>query len=298
MPISNPSTNTFSNIASLQTDHPLLHPGGRLTLSPTNPIADVANSRTVYYLPYLHSIIPIWNSTAECWEYRRIPETGLSNVRGLDFPRNIDVYAAKISSSPDEVYIDTQSWQDATYRSYPLYRKNGILCLSQPGVNTPPRTYLGTIRILGASPNVFMVDTESQRFVYNAHNQVERRVLKMEAAGTWQDNAGAWKPLNSSSLNRVEVLDGLGEGILDVTVSVRGSTQNAGYVGGGIAIDNITNPELYTFSASGDMTQSIRLSRPIPIGYHYAQAMQVTYASTPITYYGQGVSGLIGTWKC
>jgi hypothetical protein len=116
MPISNPSTASIFNVANLQTDRPLCFPGGRLTLSASNPVADVSNSTTFYYLPYAHGVVPFWNANLQMWEYRPIPENGITINRPNDNPRIVDVYAQAYENLPNTFGIDLQSWTSDTTR--------------------------------------------------------------------------------------------------------------------------------------------------------------------------------------
>jgi hypothetical protein len=298
MPISNPDGLVSFNAASLQTDRPICFPGGRLTLSSTNPIADGSNATTFYYLPYAHGIVPFWNNAGQYWEYRPIPENGITITRSTDNPRVIDVYAQAYENLPNTFGIDVQTWTNDTTRAIPLVRKDGILCLSYNTQNTPLRTYLGSIRFIGATGAARMVDSETQRFVFNAYNQVNKRVIRYEPAGSWTYSINAWRPLHNSTLNRIEVVDGIGTGILDLSLTVRANTPSGSYTQGGISIDNINNPDVYTVSNVGDHNQAMRLCRSVGVGYHYAQALEFVFGGGMATYISSNTTGLQGVWQC
>lgn len=113
------STSGLSNIGGpLQlngVDAPVT-PGGRLTPSSTLPvpIADVSSSgvTTVYYLPYIGQLAPIYNGTH--WTAQNITASGLSvTSNGTNVPVNqtFDVYLSMQSGSP---VLCTMYWGGGT----------------------------------------------------------------------------------------------------------------------------------------------------------------------------------------
>jgi hypothetical protein len=297
MPISNPANLGLVNVSTLQTDYPICFPGGRLTLSATNPIADASGVSTFYYLPYAHGIVPFWNNALSVWEYRPIPEAGLSLTRPTENPRIVDLYATTRPNEPNTFGMDIQSWTNDTTRFIPLTRKHGIPVVAYTSGETPLRTYLGTIRFTGANGAARMFDTPTQRFIFNAHNQVSKRVLRYEPANTWTDNSSTWKPYNNSSANRIEIVDGYGTGILDVTLCVRAAASVGVYAQYAIAVDQITGFTDGYCVNQGDQTTGSRTSRVLGLGYHYAQVMQASAGGSSLYYSGFN-HGIQGVWDC
>lgn len=296
MPISNPSAFTSFNVASLQTDRPICFPGGRLTLSATNPVADGSGVSTFYYLPYAHGVVPFWNHKLQLWEYRPIPENGISITRPTDNPRIVDVYAQAYENLPNEFGIDLQTWQSDTTRLRPLVRKHGIHAIDFTSGVSPLRTYLGSIRFVGATGSATMTDTVTQRFVFNAYNQVSKRLIRHEPQPYWTYNNTAWRPQNNNLSNRVEVLDGTGQGILDLTYSARSAVPSGCYGQYGMGVDSLTLTDGY-FVNTGDNAVASRLCRTVGVGSHYVQALESAVNGTA-TFYSGNAHGLQGTWQC
>lgn len=297
MPISNPASSSRFNVSTLQTDQPICFPGGRLTLSASNPVADVSSSTTFWYLPYTHGVVPFWNNAAQLWEYRPIPESGISITRTTDNPRIVDVYAQAYENQPNSFGIDLQSWQSDTTRLRPLVRKHGIHAINFSTVESPLRTYLGSIRFIGAMGAATMTDTATQRFVFNAYNRVSKRLFKYEPLSEWTYNSSSWRPFNNSNLNRIEMVDGIGSGVVDLTFATRSISAPGIFAGFGLGVDIATTITDSYFGASGDHSLTGRLSRVIGAGYHYVQAMEASISGVT-NFYSGNASGLQGTWQC
>ncbi|NJO79163.1 MAG: hypothetical protein HC827_12010 [Cyanobacteria bacterium RM1_2_2] len=298
MPISNPANFVNVNVSDLQTNHPICFPGGRLTLSATNPIADVSGATTFYYLPYAHGVVPFWNNALSVWEYRPIPEAGLSLTRPTENPRIVDVFATTRPNEPNTFGMDIQSWTNDTTRFIPMFRKNGVPVVAYTGGETPLRTYLGSIRFVGSNGAATMMDTVTQRFVFNAHNRVKKRVLRYEPTFNWTYTGTPWRQWNNSSLNRIEIVDGIGSELLDLTFTARAICPANVYAQYGLGVDTNANVTDSYINGNGDQTVVARLSRVLGLGYHYCQAMEsVATPGTP-TFFGQGYLGLQGTWQC
>ena len=298
MPISNPSINNLSDISTMQTTAPLCAPGGRLTLSSSNPTGDGSNTTLLYYLPYVHSLVPLWNAAANAWEYRSIPDSGISINRVGDNPRNADIYATFNDALPGGLGIDIQSWASDTTRAIPRSRKSGIQILTYNSGDQPIKTLLGTIRMIGANGNAKMYDTDGKRFVSNAYNRVRKRLLLLEGTATWNVTLNSWTNWNNNSANRLEVVSCDADPVFDVGLKVRAAGNPNTYLGSGIAVDNVVSPEVYTFGLAGDTNLITLFTRPIGIGYHYLAPLLMSTAGTAVTVYGGVDTTFFGTWDC
>lgn len=296
MPIDNPVSVAFSDITALKTNRPLVLPGGRISLSATDPLASGSGSSTLCYLAYGSSIVPVWNNAENCWEYRPIPENGIVLNRPTDNPRVVDVYAELIPDRPDTLGLDIQSWSTNTNRLIPLARKHGVYVVAYSGGTTPLKTYLGSVQFVGASGSARLFDNESQRLIFNAYNQVIKPVAKRENTGSFFDNTTTWKPFFNSTANRIEVLDGVGYGVLDLTFLGRAAPATGSYAQFGLGIDMANNINSSFFVCTGDNVVSTRFSNYVGQGSHYVQAMQSTVGSA--TYYSGAAHGLFGSWYC
>lgn len=280
------------DVSNLQTDHPLCIPGGRLTVSATNTVANGSSMTTLFYLPHSNNLVPLWDSTINLWRYGVIPEAGatLPNLVAGS-AGNFDLFASWTSGA---MVINAAAWSSATARTTALTRKHGIW------VNSSTATYLGTVRMSGSAGNTRYNDAEGQRFVWNCYNQVEKRLYRTDTTASWTYASATVRNLNGSTANRVEVLDGLGSGILSLNFTLRGvpATVGAGFLGG-FGFDSttvITNGAIVAASVDTTMT---RPASQIPgLGYHFAQALEGCYSAATVTFYGAGQSALEGSWLC
>jgi hypothetical protein len=145
--------------------------GGRLTLSGTDPLpsADQLAATTLYYLPFEHGQISLWNGSA----YALYTFTSASiALTGLTANTNYDAYAYQNSGT---VTLELVAWTNDTTRATALTRNLGVL--SKMGDVT--RRYLGTIRITGTTGQC--EDSDANRFVVNWFN---RQGLQQTTVGT------------------------------------------------------------------------------------------------------------------
>lgn len=73
-----------------------LNPGGRLTLSSTEPVpsSDISAVSTIWYLPFRHERIALWDSGASAWVVRDIGASGSSlDISGAASQSQYDVFA-------------------------------------------------------------------------------------------------------------------------------------------------------------------------------------------------------------
>lgn len=284
------------NLANLATDYPLCLPGGRLTLASNNTIVNASNASVLYYLPHEHALIPVWDSSSLLWRYYPIPDAGLTLPNLTLLAAGTYDLFAKIQNGVFST--DHLAWSSNTARvavTGNLTRKNGIWVNN----NNNSLTYLGTVRTTGTTGSTRFNDSESQRFVWNCYNQVEKRLYKTDATATWTYASATVRSMNGVAANRVEVIDGLGNGIMTLNFTIRGVPgMGAGFLGG-IGFDSttvITNGAIV--AASVDTTMTRPVSQIIGLGYHFAQALEGCYSAVTVTLYGAGQSALEGSWLC
>lgn len=296
MPISNPPVTTTIELLGLQTDYPIVFPGGRLSLSSDNPVGEGVDSSTLYYHPFQHGVIPIYDDVIGKWVYRRIPETGLAFPIGVESQRVVDVYAQP-SVVGEGWMIALQGWLTETERLRTLKRKDGILTVSYPNAIYTSRTYLGTLKFTGNSGVAKMQDHVTKRLVFNSYNQIRRRLQKGDASANWSYAGGFWRSLNGSNSNRIEVVDGIGGGVLDLRLAYRVSTPASTYAFLGLGVNTTEYSSTAPGTAIGphdgqcDLSTSVNLS----IGASFIQAVEYASASN-VTFYGTGLPGLSAIW--
>lgn len=139
-------------------------PGGRLTLESGVPVStsDQTAKTTLYYTPYLHNVIPLWDGDA--WRPVEFAETSLA-LGTLTSGKPYDVFAYLSSGV---LALELLAWTDDTTRATAVTRQDGRLCKS--GDKT--RLLVGTIYTTSTTTTE---DSLANRYVWNLHNQVLRR---------------------------------------------------------------------------------------------------------------------------
>lgn len=268
-------------------------PGGRLTLESGVPVSttDQTAKTTVYYTPYLHNTLLLWDGLR--WAPTVFAETSLA-VGTVTSGANYDVFGYL---SGGALALEKLIWTNDTTRATAVTLQDGRYCKS--GDKT--RLYLGTFRSTSATTTE---DSETKRFVFSHYNRAPRKLLKRESTGSWS-YTGTWRSTNASTSNRVEVVSGLGNQLLDLTAFEMAELSSGGFAHTGIGVNSTsTNSADATVRYGSSGQQCVfGLLRTIPAaGYSYYQ--QLEYAETAtINFYSADASnryqtGMHGTWQC
>lgn len=273
--------------------------GGRLTLTTAVPVTtgDVASAATLYYTPYRHNRIGLYYNSA--WSSFSTAEISVS-LGAISVDTNYDVFAYYTGAA---VALELLSWSNDTTRATALARQDGIWTKSGDAT----RRYIGTIRGSGAG---VCEDSDTKRYVWNNENRCIRRLLKKESTASWSYNSTTRRPANGSTANRVEVVVGLEEILIDLNLGSMGIclTASNGW-GAGIGEDStstIHSDCINTYGAAVtggvliNSTLASTLRKYVPLGYHYYQWLEYSQSGTTnftgedITASYQAKSGLSG----
>lgn len=208
---------------------------GRLTLASGTPVttADVTAATTVYFTPYQGNRIALYNATYG-WDLFEFAE--LSIALGTDaasLPYDVFAYI-----NAGAVAIERLAWTNGTTQATALTTQNGVLVKS----GDPTRRYLGTYRttaVIGQTE-----DSALKRFVWNYTHRLDRSLLVNDTA-SWTYSSGVWRQANNSDANRAEVVIGVAEDPVYVTVSAMVANSvvvNAitTYAAVGVGVDSVT----------------------------------------------------------
>lgn len=284
-----------------------LTPGGRLTLESGVPVSttDQTSKTTIYYTPYVHNVISLWNGSN--WVPTRFTETSLA-LGTLTSGANYDVFGFLSSGA---LALEMLVWTNNTARATAVTLQDGRYCKS--GDKT--RLYLGTFRTTSTTTTEdsgFNSKTAARkRFVWNAYNRVRRVVSIEEDTASWTyASPGNTRQVRASADNQVEAICGLaGEATIDLVAALTGSINVLGAsTWTQIGYDSTTAAGVYaassyTASYSGGVGTPLfifaALKMPMELGYHYWAWLEghAGTASTA-TYYGTSgsirVSQLLG----
>jgi len=259
--------------------------GGRLTLESGVAIstADQTAKTTLYYTPYSHSSIGLYDTTNSVWTPYNFTQTSLA-LGTLSSGVNYDTF---MYSNSGTLTLASSSWASNTARTTAISLQDGVY------VKTSDKSYryLGTFR---TTTTTTTEDSEAKRFVYNVNNQVPRHSLGVlgyvnnNAAVTFTlSSLNTWVALNGGVGNKCEWVNGLtstcmlvGEGF-----AVAGA---AGYVIIGIGIDSTTNGDFIVLQSDNTATATFgrgaSKAYAFTLGYHYISLNGYTTGGTATIY--------------
>ncbi|OAI41008.1 hypothetical protein AYO40_00570 [Planctomycetaceae bacterium SCGC AG-212-D15] len=261
--------------------------GGRLTLTSNTPVttSDVTGAGTIYYTPYLHDRVTIYDGTR--WKVYTFTQRSLALT--LTSGKNYDVFL--YDNSGTLTLELSAAWTNDTTRADGLTTVDGVSVKSSN--NT--RLWLGTIRASGTNTTE---DSLARRFCWNAFNRLPRKMVVKESSVNWSYGTNAYRQANASSANSLQfVLGALVEPVAAKVVVTFDDGNNAQYAPG-IGIDNTTanNADLTTcgLNLAGAGT-GIRYGAfafwdgwPSAVGYHYTAWLETAPSGVAVTVYGTG----------
>lgn len=267
-----------------------LTPGGRLTGSSTLPVttADVTPS-TLYYLPFVHSRVPLWDGTR--WLAVEVADSGVSvALSGLTVSRPYDVFGYL---SAGALALEYLAWTNDTTRATAVTIQDGRYCKS--GDKT--RLYLGTFYANATSSTV---DSTSGRYLWNMYNRRPRTLRVTDSTDNWTYGTAAYRAFNNSTANRVHLVIGISEDVVEALAiaNVILDTTESGNTGIGIDSTTVNSAQLITTNyENSTITISIaafaHYSGYPGVGYHYIQQLEYARIGT-VRFDGDGGAGAGG----
>lgn len=275
---------------------------GRLTLESGVPIStsDQTGKTTIYWTPYKGAQIALYSGSV--WEVLSFSETSIA-LGTLTSGKNYDVFAYNNSGTLALEF--SSAWTSDTARADALTLQDGVYVKS--GATT--RRYLGTFRTTSTtetedSGGGSTTQVGGKRFVWNYYNRVPRNISVKDTASTWSYATGTWRQANSAAGNKVEVVVGISENAVDLTLTVglASISVSARAAQSGIGLDSTSAapPKLFgmgffNYSTGGGQTITSTYRETLSAGYHYLTWMEYGSDGT-CTWYGSsfGQSGMNG----
>lgn len=248
------------------------NPGGRLTTESGVPVSttDRASQGTLYYTPYKHNII--FTYSGALWQGNFFSEISLS--LSLTSGKNYDIF---INTDADTLSLSS-AWTNDTTRADALGTQDGVIVLGSDHT----KLWLGTIRASGTdvtedSAGGSTTQVGGKRFVWNAYNQVARRISVIDTTDNWSYATATIRQANGASGNKVEYVSGDAAMQIDATmqagVLIVADATNWGRVG--IGVDSTSTFSglfngFYNPSGSGiAVTAGGEYVGTPGLGYHY-----------------------------
>jgi hypothetical protein len=277
-------------------------PGGRLSVSATDPVAD-GDSDTLYYIPYLNDDITLFNGYG--LQTIQASSTAIS-VGGLPAGSAYDVFGYISSDAKSIMSLEFNVWTDRNTRQDDLVYANGFLCKADDFT----RRYLGSFYIgavgLLQDWNNYGSTTQSpaKRYLWNLYNRVRRDCFMFDSDLNWPvTNDNQWRIINNLTPPQgcLEVFRGLGDDLVEINGLVNCNLGVGGTYYTAIGLDSnspIIESSIYgTFTNSGNKALNIGIpcsysGRP-GIGYHTLRLLERLTGSTA-TGGSDGQSGMSG----
>lgn len=285
---------------------------GRLTLETGVAVSttDQTAKTTIYFTPYLGNRVAVYDGTR--WVLWGLTEISVGLGTLVD-ATNYDVFAydnagtltlklgpAWTSNTARGTGAGTTelTTQDGVY-------VNAVSIASGPGAKAG--RYLGTIRTTATTTTE---DSAAKRLVWNAQTRARRAVRVVETTNSW--TVDAWRYVNNSSANRIEVVVGLADDVIDLTAillmegkdastpAYRGVT-GIGYDSSAAPVSGCLYSSVYHGQSHSVITAAAAALVHAPaLGWHYYAWLE-DYVTTAAAAYGDdgGVvqSGLSGVWQ-
>jgi hypothetical protein len=269
----------------------------RLTLASGDavPAADQTAKTTLYLAPHLGQSIMLY--VAGVWVLRTSGEVSLS-LSALAANTVYDIFAYDTAGA---ITLEALAWSSATARATALARQDGVWTKS----GDPTRRYVGTIATTATAGQC--EDSVSKRFVWNVQHRAPRPIRRFETAVSWTYTVqNIWRQANANAANQVEVVAGLLETPIRLSLVANGShSVVSGRIAAAIGEDSTTTPAAAAAIAGQSAGANTRLSPhvaldafPATVGQHtYAWLEAMSLAGTA-TYYNDPAdltrSGLVG----
>lgn len=259
----------------------------RLTLETGVAISttDQTAKTTVYLTPYRGNVIALYDG-ASAWEGHALTEISLS-LSGFTADTNYDIF---VYDNAGTLTLEAVAWTNATTRATALSTQNGVWVKS----SATTRRYVGTIRTTASTGQC--EDSVAKRFVWNAQHRVHRKLKITDTTNSWTYNSATWRSWNNSSANRVGIVVGLNEEIVQLDFRAIAQNSSNAVFSIGIGLDSTSSNSADVFPANSTVqgsSFSAAFIGYVGVGYHYLQLLESGNALGTTTFYGDGGSSVI-----
>lgn len=269
---------------------------GRLSLHASDPVpaSDVTAATNVYWHPLRGNRVALYTGSG----WRLYTSSGVKSVAvpaTTSLPFDVFVY-----DNSGTLALETTDWSSDTTRAVALATIDGVYVKS----GSATRRYLGTGRT--TSVNGQSEDSQLRRLLWNDLHRIRRKMKRVETTDNWSYGTSAWRSANNSGDNRVELVVGLQEAA--VSLSLLAASAQSGAAGAryaGIGIDRTNGNDADIAGEPGNdlawHAHAARIEHVPTAGYHFYQWVERGAGAGTTTWYGDfGTSGdmqcgLVGT---
>lgn len=290
-----------------------LTPQGRLTLTTGTPVltADTTAAGTVYYTPYIGSLVPIYTGSA--WQMQQFAEVSLT----LNATDNVSgsLYDIFIFNNAGTLTLGTgPAWSSTTSRgtgagTTQISMLNGVwvntvaITLRAGGSSLGSQaistcTYLGTIYCtangqtgMAFSPSAAAGGANAILGLWNAYNRVTYTSRSSDSTANWTYASATWRAANNNTSNRISYIDGLGQSSVRANYAQPISVPINTAAAIGVNRDSTSATPTTYGQANGlaagatfiPFVSKYSLLAP-SIGFHFIQAMESALTAATITF--------------
>jgi hypothetical protein len=232
-------------------------PGGRLTLLSGSGFTntDQIAKAIIYYTPYLHNSIALWDVTNSKWVNYTFTEKSISIAgytwnNGLSVGTGFDVFASLFGGA---VILSTVEWTGASglARSSAIAYQDGVPVLSADRT----KRYLGTFITTAVGQTT---DREFYRYLYNYYNK-KQKILRTSIAANHAYATATIRAYNGGVLaagfDKCSYVNGLEEQVIGWTISA--TIQSMKITGGTSALAANGMTELFNPSTTAYTSGSV-----------------------------------------
>lgn len=265
-------------------------PCGRLTGTTGTPVtvADVTAITTLFYAPYGGcDTIPTFDGTQ--WTLSRFTQLSIAVPAAANQMYDVFVY-----DNAGALALELTAWTNDTTRATALTTQNSVYV--KTGVLT--RLYLGSFRTTAVAGQ--SEDSVTKRYLWNYYHRVSRVLRVREATNSWNYNTATWRQANASTANQVDVVVGVAEVLLSLTLI--GDASNSSGVATNFAVgigeDSTTAPmttstgqHAGSAGAAGSYWQTTARVDTYPaIGRHFYAWLEISDANATTSWSGDQVN--------
>lgn len=257
------------------------------------PTADRTAQSTIYLTPFRGNRIGLYDGTR--WTLHALTEISLA-LSALTSALPYDVF---VYDNAGTLTLELTAWTNGTTRATALVLQDGVWV--KTGATT--RRYVGSIYTTSTTTTE---QSRQNQLVFNAYNRPVLPLNRTESTDNWTYATASWRSANGSTSNRVGVMVGLAECMVELNVLLGCIPNTNGLYGQvGIGKDSVTvngadanNSGYIAIANDALVTTAARMVDRPAVGYHYYQWLEYAAGAT-ITFYATdgvrngGISGLI-----
>ena len=246
----------------------------------------VANT-SIYYAPYNHNLISLWNGYR--WKTVEFSETELA-LGTLTASKPYDIYGYL---NAGVLSLELLAWTSDTVRATEITRQDGRWCKS--GDKT--RLLLGT---LYTDSTTSTQNSKEKLYLANIHNILDFFMDVRESAASWTYSVGSFRQVNGNTQNQVDFICPQNNWVVEVFSKFRVNNNTSTYrvAFSGIGIDSTTvssGSNAGVWVTSTDLGQQTITSYKglINTGKHFVAALEAGAGSDTQTWFGSSLQQVL-----